>query len=800
MSMAILLILHAMSSKKLRKATLDESKASEYRRLTKRHEGKSKTMDMDAIQAESFISQPLIFDWASAGAEQYEELLRKGKVWQLHDTIEQQLSDLIKTRNPKQRMTDAEIQAEKVSLLKGSALREFGRWVYYPWSGRLVHLLPPAEFRELRLDRNNYKITPAEQARLANFCVGIIGLSVGNAVAISLALEEVCGHLKLADFDRLDLSNMNRLRADVAAIGLPKTVLLARQIYEFNPYACLSLFSQGITAQNLDEFLLGAPQLNVVVEECDDLAMKILVRERARTLQLPVLMETSDRGMMDVERFDLEPERALLHGLIGDIKAVDIGPDLSNEEKVRYILPMVGVETISTRAAASMVEIKETISTWPQLGSEVALGGAIVTTAVRRLALGQALPSGRHYVDIEAILSHQNQAEPSLSNRATASSPATTSDGPHAHDLSCIPEFIQFVVAHGILAPSAGNSQPWQFTYEHDELWVVHDNQRSKNLLDSEHRAAYTALGAAIQNIAIAAAHRGYYTQIKPFPQSGQRFQSTKHETIASLSFTADEQVVNSELAALFPLLRQRVTNRKLTQRAVLPSTQQETLTAVAAGYGCHLHFLTDEGDLAELGDILGEGERLRILCANLHAELMAEIRWTSEAVQQTQDGLDIASLELTASQAAVLKLLARPDVGDLLRNLRTGNALAAIARKAVNAASAMGLISVVGDTPVDMLRGGQAIEHVWLEASRLGWAWQPMTAIIPMFDMLNSPTASLFEAWALDRLADLSGRFNHLFAPSPYQLRLMLFRVAPASVPSARSLRRPVETVLFAR
>jgi len=43
-----------------------------------------------------------------------------------------------------------------------------------------------------------------------------------------------------------------------------------------------------------------------VIEECDSLDMKFLVREAARDRQIPVIMETSDRGVLDVERFDLE--------------------------------------------------------------------------------------------------------------------------------------------------------------------------------------------------------------------------------------------------------------------------------------------------------------------------------------------------------------------------------------------------------------------------------------------------------------------------------------------------------------
>ena len=44
-----------------------------------------------------------------------------------------------------------------------------------------------------------------------------------------------------------------------------------------------------------------------------------------------------------------------------------------------------------------MVEVKETVSTWPQLASDVALGGAMVANAVRRIALGEFTGSGRFY-------------------------------------------------------------------------------------------------------------------------------------------------------------------------------------------------------------------------------------------------------------------------------------------------------------------------------------------------------------------------------------------------------------------
>ena len=60
---------------------------------------------------------------------------------------------------------------------------DYGVWVHYPWSRRLVHLVREEEFIELRTSRNRYKITAEEQEALAVRAVGIVGLSVGQSAA-----------------------------------------------------------------------------------------------------------------------------------------------------------------------------------------------------------------------------------------------------------------------------------------------------------------------------------------------------------------------------------------------------------------------------------------------------------------------------------------------------------------------------------------------------------------------------------------------------------------------------------------
>jgi hypothetical protein len=195
------------------------------------------------------------------------------------------------------------------------------------------------------------------------------------------------------------LSNINRVACACWDIGTNKAVIAARSLYEIDPFLDVRVVPDGLTGDNCDELLRG---LDLVIEECDDLYTKLRVRELARELRIPVLMETNDRGLVDVERFDLEPERPIFHGLLGSTTAESLlGLDM--QQKVRFILALLGAESISPRLASSMMEIDRTLTAWPQLGSGTMLGGAVIAEVARRTLLGELTASGRFNVDLELL-------------------------------------------------------------------------------------------------------------------------------------------------------------------------------------------------------------------------------------------------------------------------------------------------------------------------------------------------------------------------------------------------------------
>jgi hypothetical protein len=180
-------------------------------------------------------------------------------------------------------------------------------------------------------------------------------------------------------------------------------VIAAREIAELDPFIKVKVFDDGLTEQNMEAFFTEGGNLDIFIEECDGVDIKILSRIMAKKLRIPVVMEMNDRGMLDIERFDLEPERPLLHGMVPEVDIATL-KGLTDAEKLPIFSPMLELQNASSRMKYSLSEIGKTITTWPQLASSVVLGGAMVADTCRRIALNQLKSSGRYYIDFEQLI------------------------------------------------------------------------------------------------------------------------------------------------------------------------------------------------------------------------------------------------------------------------------------------------------------------------------------------------------------------------------------------------------------
>ncbi|REE72699.1 ThiF family protein [Rhodococcus wratislaviensis] len=636
-------------------------------------------------------------------------------------------------------------------------------WAYYSWRRTVVRLLGPVSFRLLRLDRNRNKITVQEQERLRDVTVGIVGLSVGHAVALALTLEGACGSLRLADFDTLELSNLNRVPGTVLDLGVNKSVVAARRIAEIDPYVTVTLWEDGLDTGSVAEFLDGT---DVVIDECDSLDVKVSLRREARRRGLPVLMATSDRGLLDVERFDLEPDRPVFHGVIGDVDVESLA-GLGSRDKIPLVLRILDAGQLSATMAASLVEVDETISTWPQLGGEVLLGGAEVAAAVRRIGLGQPLSSGRCRMDLDRHLDaltdpprpHDLPEQPA--NRAV---PAAVSHDP-----------VDAIVHAASRAPSGGNVQPWTIAADEVGLTISVAPEHT-TAMDVGYRGSCVAVGAALHNARIAASAAGLLGAV------------TVHDgdrglPVATMTFGSGN---DRELTDRYEQMLDRTTNRRPGVPRPLDDTQAGLLAEAASREGARLCLVTDRDDVATIGAILAESDRIRFLTPTLHREMIGELRWPP--LDSVETGIDVRALELDSAELSTLALLRRPEVMERLGAQDAGRALGKSTADRVASSSAVAVVAIAGSTPRDYVRGGEATESVWIHAQALGLAVQPISPVF-LYGVESAELEQLsprYEA-PLERLRE--ELFDVVGAKAGEALAMVL-RLSHAPGPSVRSER----------
>jgi tRNA A37 threonylcarbamoyladenosine dehydratase len=334
--------------------------------------------------------------------------LTSGKIWKIKDIYESQLTELFEILNaPLIGAPEFDSELRKFINERSAPRADLrGNYVYMPWSGLLFHTVSEAEQNMLRTNRMNNLLTKGEQKTLAAFNAGVAGLSFGNGIALSLVYSGAADTIKIADKDIFETTNLNRVRVGLPSTNEPKTTITAQEIYEINPYANVHVFEDGLTQENIDEFIGGKDKLNVVFDVVDNFAMKVRIRLAARKAGVPVIMLTSleDSILVDVERFDLDPNAEIFHGLLGAVTDDLLNKEMTEQDKARYAMQIVGPDSVSYRNLLSLADIGKTLVSRPHLFGTVSIVCGLATYIVKRIALGEHMPSMRKRVQFHEVL------------------------------------------------------------------------------------------------------------------------------------------------------------------------------------------------------------------------------------------------------------------------------------------------------------------------------------------------------------------------------------------------------------
>jgi len=343
------------------------------------------------------------------------------------------------------------------------------------------------------------------------------------------------------------------------------------------------------------------------------------------------------------------------------------------------------------------------------------------------------------------------------------------------------------IVRAGLLAPSGDNCQPWRFSWNGHQLDVQWDRERAESFYDVRHIASWIALGATLANMELAAHALGLAYGVVVFPKD------LGDSVVARVSLQPG-RLIREPLVSAIP--SRCVNRRPYRHQPLLPNEREALWATVQPFHGMHLSLLEDAGRKARVAALAARNDRLLFEHRALHDGLFRWLRWTSEATRQTGDGIPATSLELSTLERPGFRLLSSWPFACLSAAMGVTRLLPLRTQSTYRQSSAIGLLSMEGTAPEDFVKGGEVLQRLWLTATLKDLAFQPITGITFLWlrtqllhgEGLSPHHRNLIEQTAheLHELLDLSQR-------TP----VMVFRLGHAQAPSARALRRPLESVL---
>jgi len=583
---------------------------------------------------------------------------------------------------------------------------------------------------DLAFSRNLGILTPGEQDVLNRARIAIPGLGgVGGMHCAALARLGV-GAFNLADPDVFETVNFNRqIAASMRHLGEPKLDAMIEEARQINPHVDIKGFPEGLSPDNLDAFLAG---VSVVVDGLDFFAFAIRreLFNRARKLGIPVVTAAPLGFTSSVLVFT--PDSMPFDEYFG------ISDGLSEREcLLRFAVGLAPGGLHLGQMDPSRVSLDS--GRGPSLVTACLLCSALAATETIRLLTGRpglkATPWSLQFDPLSGRIRRPRprRGNASLTQRAKlwyVQNVILDKEPAHLRPIPDIPASgpvkdaissaqLNWLAQAAAQAPSGDNCQPWRFAVEDGRLRIFLNPGEDQSFFNFRQIASLLACGAAVQNVVTAAPDTGWSAQAVLMPGNGDE------NEIASIGFTKTGDLPDPASSAVWT----RCTNRRpfLSRRAVEPFCQESLREAAAPA---HLLYVQNPRPMLGLGRLVYLADRIRVERRDLHEHFMGMTRFDPPDGGDSPDGLPLKNLYAGAAGEAFLRLTRPWSRMRAANMLGVGRLVALHSKQSIAASPLAGLLCVESSSPQDVVKGGMALERVWLTATRLGLALQPMTAI----------------------------------------------------------------------
>jgi nitroreductase len=284
---------------------------------------------------------------------------------------------------------------------------------------------------------------------------------------------------------------------------------------------------------------------------------------------------------------------------------------------------------------------------------------------------------------------------------------------------------VGYLVATAARAPSLHNTQPWRFRVAPGAVEVHADRRRGLPAEDPAGRELLISCGGAIFGLRLAIRQLGRLPVVTLLPDPGQPDLLAELTLGREVPVTADEQ----ELLAAVP---HRHTHRGPFAAEPLPDGLLAGLQHDAAAEGATLVLIGEGGARQTLKHLVVAAARWQRRNPIFQEELR---RWTRPEHSMSRDGVSARAFSATAPDPDERLALRDFDLGRHTGRLQVGGPPSAMTA----------ILITAGDTPVDWLRAGQALNRMLIHAASR-WVFADLNS-----EPMESP---LIRALITDRLA----------------------------------------------
>jgi nitroreductase len=245
-------------------------------------------------------------------------------------------------------------------------------------------------------------------------------------------------------------------------------------------------------------------------------------------------------------------------------------------------------------------------------------------------------------------------------------------------------------------APSVHNTQPWQFVVSPPRIEVHLDRERVLPIADPDAREAQLSCGAALLNLELAlqAADRAVVTDLLPAPGVPDLLATVR---------VGGYRLASPELRSLATAIGRRATNRRPFDERPVPLIHRRLLSDAAHRTGAGL-VLLETSKLDTFAGLLRRADHLQEEDPAFRTELLD---WTTGDAAR-RDGVPHSAGG------------PRPIGGNLLKLRQFHDASPRVERE-YEQEPLVAVLTSPGDTVLDRLRAGQALQRILLSATSAG-------------------------------------------------------------------------------